>query len=146
MTHIPNIKNQIEAIGLPDQAVRWLLDVWHVIQVFDDVADGDEIDRAHLNEVIWASLVGMPSNPFFIENASTLLPVLGLQIQKWQASDWAERYGQASEQSYMWRAGYYDLVLMVATICGPCNGIKAAAILEIYGESYEDYKREFEIA
>lgn len=143
LTQHPAIEEQLRLTGLPDQAVLWLLDVWGVIQVFDDVADAEEVARHDLDSAIWASLVGMPSNPFFIQHASALLPVLGLQIQKWQASDYAERNGLADERSYMWRAGFYDLVLMCATLCGGCAAAKAYGVLALYGEAYAAYKSEF---
>ena len=38
-------------LGLPPDAAAWLLDLWHVTQTFDDVADGDPVDRAALDDV-----------------------------------------------------------------------------------------------
>ena len=90
--------------------------LWDAIQLFDDVADADPITRDDLDTVIWATLVAMPSNPFFAHNAAVLLPVVGAMILKWQASDKVERAGHASAQSYMWRAGFYDVVLMTVQL------------------------------
>lgn len=137
------IKDHLEESGLPDNAVLWLCDVWRAFQLFDDVADGGEILRPDLDQVIWVTLVGMPSNPFFIQNAGALLPVMALQIQKWQASDWAERNGKADERSYNWRAGYYDIVLTVATLCEPCDAKRCAHYLGLYGETFKEYISEF---
>jgi hypothetical protein len=58
-----------QELDLPPEAIAWLLDVWQMIQALDDVADGDDIDRPRLDSTIWASLVTMPANPFYLANA-----------------------------------------------------------------------------
>ena len=92
-------------LQLPPDAARWLLDVWNAIQVLDDVADGDSVDREALDRAVYDLLVGMPSNRFFAVHASTLLPALGLMVLKWKASDTAERAGRADARSFVWLAG-----------------------------------------
>lgn len=135
------------AVGfaLPPDAVNWLLDLWHVSQVFDDVVDRAKIKREDLDRAIFASLVQMPANPFFLANASQLIPVLACAMLKWKASDDAEREGNADAKSYMWRAAYYDVVLMVVLIChGSDVGIHSAKnVMALYGETFESYCKEF---
>ena len=135
----------IGTLDLPEAASEWLLGAWDVIQFVDDVADGDEIPRESLNNALMQMLVSMPSNPFFLSYSSELTPVLAVQILKWQASDWAERNDRADERSYMWRAGFYDLVLLVVQLC---HGHEVAIqqsfiIMSLYGETMTDYKKEF---
>lgn len=127
--------------GFPADAAGFLCDVWRIIQVFDDIADGDDVARADLDAAIWSALIGLPDNPFFAAHRSTLVPVLACQIVKWQASDDAERGGLADARSYMWRAGFYDLVASVALLCFGVNEAKAA--LYLYGETLDDYLKEF---
>jgi len=69
-------------------------------------------------------------------------------VLKWQASDVVEREGKADEKSFVWRAGYYDLVLASVQIChGPEIAIKMAPyVMALYGEKFEDYMREFKNA
>jgi hypothetical protein len=126
---------------LPPDAVAWLMDVWQMSQVFDDVADGDAVERADLDRAIWAAFVSMPGNPFFAAKAGALLPMLAAFVLKWQASDTAERAGNADARSYMWRAGFYDLVLLAVNLChGPAVAREhAAAVLGLYGETLADY-------
>ena len=131
-----------------DAACDWLCDIFALIQLFDDVADGDEVDRKDLDRVLWASLVGMSCNSFWVQHAEWLRPILALQIIKWQGSDNAERKGKADEKSFVWRAGYYDLVAIVYALI---HGKEAAAkdadiIMNLYGEKYEDYKKGFDNA
>ncbi len=135
-------------LGLPPAAVQWLLDLWGVIQVFDDVVDGDQPSRKTAREAIFTALVGLPANPFYLANSQILVPMLTAAVLKWVASDDAERAGEANEQSYMWRAAYYDIVLMVVFLCrGPEYAMTTAKqVLSLYGEPFEAYRKEFENA
>ena len=134
-----------DGLGLPPEATDWLLAVWAVFQVFDDVADGDEVRRGDLHDAIWNTLVRMPSNPFYMANSGALLPIMASAILKWVASDDAERAGQADEKSFVWRASYYDIVLLVVLLTqGKDAAIaKAATVMSLYGETFEDYRKEF---
>ena len=133
------------ALMLPKSAVDWLCQLYQAIQFFDDVADGDKFERRDLDTALWNLLISMPQNQFFAENSKNLIPVVATQILKWQASDKSERAGTSDAKSFVWRAGYYDLVLFVVSIV---HGHEAAenaadAILRIYGEKLEDYLKEF---
>lgn len=132
-------------LQLPPDAARWLLDVWNAIQVLDDVADGDSVDRGALDRAIYDLLVGMPSNRFFAVHAGTLLPALGLMVLKWKASDTAERANRADARSFVWRAGYYDVVLAaVVAAHGPEVAMTVAdKVMELYGETLHEYLKEF---
>lgn len=145
MTETERLQSHFANLGFPADASAWLLDVWRCLQVFDDVADGDRVDRGELNKAIWACFVSMPDNAFFSAKRTTLVPVLATQILKWQASDAAERGGKADARSYMWRAGYYDVVLIVAALIhGPEKATELAeTAMRMYGEDYADYIGEF---
>ena len=99
-------RNFVEALALPEDAVEWLIDLWQVVQLFDDIVDGDKIDRDDADMAIWAALVGLPSNPFYQVNALVLLPLVSTAILKWKASDTVELAGNACATSFVWRAGY----------------------------------------
>lgn len=138
-------KNLQETFNLPASAIDWFLMLWGAIQVFDDMADGDRIERHDLDAAIWNTFVAMPQNQFFSQNSSALLPCVASMILKWQASDKAERAGAADARSYMWRAGYYDVILMVVQLChGPKIAIELSdSVMALYGEKLEDYLKEF---
>lgn len=141
-------RNFTEGLNLSDEASDWLIALWETIQFFDDVADGDKIDRDDLDAVIWNSLIGMPSNGFYQRNAHILIPLMSVAILKWKASDDVERAGDACATSFVWRAGYYDIVLAAVQIE---HGAQAAmeigsAVLKMYGESLEDYMKEMDNA
>jgi hypothetical protein len=138
-------ENLEKSLDLPAPAVDWLLMLYGAIQVFDDVADGDIVKRQDLNATIWNTLVGMNRNIFWIENAQTLTPIVANMILKWQASDQAERAGRADARSFVWRAGFYDVVLMTVALCHGSNHATEVAsdVMAIYGEKLEDYLMEF---
>jgi hypothetical protein len=137
-----------QGLLLPPEAVNWLIDLFQALQVFDDFADGDPVERKDLNLLIWNTLVGMQQNPFFIANSYCLSSIVGVNILKWQASDTVERAGNADAKSYTWRAGYYDIVLAVVQLChGPVFAAdNAHIVLGLYGETYDDYMKEFKNA
>lgn len=146
MSHLESLARYFtETLELPADAAMWLLDLWHMAQVFDDVADGDPVARADLDRAVWKGLVAMPSNPFFTAHLSALQPAMATAILKWKASDDAERAGRADARSFVWRAGYYDVVLAaVAAHCGSAGALALAdKVLSLYGETLEDYLKEF---
>lgn len=139
------LKNHLEDLKLPSEAIDWLLMLWHVTQVWDDVADSDEIKRNDLDNAIWYSLVGMYANPFFQANSSSLLPIVANVIMKWQASDYAERESESDARSFVWRAGFYDVVMITVILCHGHEKAKQIApyVMNMYGEKLEDYLMEF---
>ena len=146
MTGIDWLKENLQRVLLlPAPVVDWLIMVYDAIQVFDDVADGDTIERKDLNAAIWNTLVGMHQNQFFISNSHHLVPLMATMILKWQASDTAEREGHADARSFIWRAGYYDLILMAVSLThGAGFATKNAhLVMDLYGEKLEDYMKEF---
>lgn len=138
-------QNLLQVFELPPSAIEWLLMMWDISQLFDDVVDGDPITGRDLDTLIYTSLISTQVHPFFAEYALVLRPVVALTILKWKGSDTAERAGHASAKSYMWRAAYYDLVLMVVNICHGYGLAmeNAHRVMDLYGESFADYEREF---
>lgn len=141
-------KHLEETLALPTPATEWLSILWEVIQTFDDYADGDAVARQELDALIWNALVALPCHPFFAAHAHTLGVALSTAVLKWQASDRAERDGLADARSFVWRASYYDVVLVVLNLCyGPhVAQSKAHLVMGLYGEKLEDYLKEFEHA
>ena len=140
-------ENFTKSFDLPDPAVGWLLALYDALQVFDDVADGDPVSRKDLNITIWNTLVGMIGNPFFAAHAAPLLSVVSTLILKWQASDTVERQGAADARSFVWRAGYFDVVLMAVLLChGPdYAAANAHHVMALYDEDFTEYLNEFNL-
>ncbi|MCP4262914.1 MAG: hypothetical protein GY774_36200 [Planctomycetes bacterium] len=140
-----SLEDNYKAMGFPESAIEWLIMIWRIAQFFDDVADGDPVERLDLNAVLWDCLIGMNQNTFYQNHIPTLCPLVANAILKWQGSDNMERKGGSNAVSFVWRAGYYDLVLMVYFLV---HGHKKASedadlIASLYGESYDEYLKEF---
>ena len=131
------LQPHFDDLGLPPEAQEYLLDLWHVIQMLDDVQDGDKASGA--SSVAWAIFSRMPMNQFYRNCMATLQPLLVMQLIKWEAANQAEAAGLADERSYMWRSGYYEIVSMACHLCG----LDAKAALSLYGETYAQYREEF---
>ena len=133
----------INALDLPQPAADWLLDLWRVIQVFDDIHDGDEV--ADVMPALWAGLVTMPGNPFYQANAATLQAAVATAILKWHAANEAEAAGEADARSFVWRAAYYDVVLLAVLLShGQAEALRLApVVMMMYGEPFAAYQEEF---
>lgn len=138
-------KNMRESLGLPEDAIAWLLMLYGVIQVFDDFADGDKVARSDLDSAIWNALIAMPQNSFYKQHDLVLAPVMASALLRWKASDLAEKSGNASALAFAWRASYYDVVLIVyQLVYGAASAMEnSALILNLYGEKFADYLSEF---
>jgi hypothetical protein len=135
-------------LNLPLDSQLWLTDFWDVIQGLDDWRDNDTVDPAEKEKVIYQVMVSLPMNPFFQRHAQHLLPIMSNLVLKWIAANRLEDNKEELNKAYMWRAAYYDLVLEVVRLV---HGYENAAIAsqyvaKMYGESFEDYVKEFQNA
>lgn len=131
------LQTHFNTLGLPPEAQSWLLDLWNLIQVLDDAADGDKADPAAARRATWAIFQNMPLNNFYRQYAAILQPVLVLQLLKWEGANVVEARGESNEKSYVWRAGFYEVVLMCCHLCG-LNDM-GHACMEMYGETFAAY-------
>ena len=133
----------VSRLNLPPAAADWLLDLWTTIQTFDDMQDGDAVED--VMPTLWSALVSMPGNPFYQSNAAALQAAVATAILKWHAANVAEAQGQADEKSYVWRAAYYDVVLLVVLLChGQATALgMAPLVMMMYGEPFAAYREEF---
>lgn len=145
LSDIEILEQHFTSLEIPKDAIAWLLMIYNAFQVFDDYADGDYVERKDLNALIWNTLIAIPQNTFYQNNSIALWPVLSTAILKWQGSDTAEREGKADAKSFVWRAGYYDLVLMVCALIhgSDWSAKNAHIVMGLYGEKLEDYLKEF---
>jgi hypothetical protein len=134
-------------LNLPVEAKLWLATIWEVFQGLDDWRDGDELPKEEIEKVIYQVLVLAPQNPFFQANANQLLPVLSTSVLKWCGANVIEdeRIQDQLHKAYVWRACFYDLLLETVVICNGFNFAQKASpyILSMYGETFDEYAKEF---
>jgi hypothetical protein len=134
-------------LRLPTEAVSFLLTLWDLLQGLDDWMDDTPTQKSDRLRTIWIAIVGLNAHPFFRKNDVGLLPAVGLMVLKWQAANVVETGREVDQlpKAYIWRAGYYDVVLQVVLIVhGPLAALDLApTVLRMYGERLEDYLKEF---
>lgn len=142
------IAANLAALNLSADAQAYLIALWDLIQGLDDWVDETPIEKAEQDRTIWLATVGMHSSPFFAQHAAWLLPLVANCVLRWQAANQIESSHEKAQyaKSYMWRAGYYDIVLQVVLLT---HGQETAArlastVMKMYGETFEDYVREFD--
>lgn len=142
-----NINEMLDYLNLQGDARRLMLDLWSLIQVFDDAEDGSRIDKEELDRALWAAFVSLPTNEFFVANRGALGGIISVQIFKWRAANQAETTGRADERSFVWRAGYFDILMYVfALVYGKDIASKSASdVMGRYIETFKDYKKEFKL-
>lgn len=121
---------------------KLLLDIWEVIQAWDDLYDGDP--NPDFAKAMRQANIDIPQNPLY-QTFSTPLQMQKLYL-KWEAANAIER-AKIREQlpkSYMLRAEYYQLIVdMVCFFEGvEIAALKAPDIWVCYGETYPDYEKE----
>lgn len=138
------LRTAFAKFGLPIDAVVFLLKVWDAIQFLDDVKDGHAV--TNVDAGIYTLIVGLPTDPFLAQHRTILEGALVAAYHKWQAANRIEAAQDRAQlnKAYMWRAGYYDLVLLVVALCLPREETEVIApeILKLYGETCEDYVKE----
>lgn len=142
--NVKNLTAALNSLGFPPDAHRFLIDLYEIVQLLDDVYDGDGVARLKLMELVHVVLVRFPLNEFYIRNAGPLGGAITTAIHKWHAANRAEEAGRRDEKSYCWRAAFYDIVLLTYHLCFGYEQAMARArsILSIYGETYENYAKE----
>ena len=145
MDYESDLLQHFEKLELPANATAWLLDLWRLTQFFDDVVDGDLIRPQAAHDAVWKAFVTFPGNAFYLANAQVLQAALATAVLKWEASHTAERTCMADERSFMWRAAYYDIVMLVVLLCQGYESAmeKAPTVMALYGEKFSDYRAEF---
>lgn len=132
-----------DGLGLSEDATDWLLGLWRLIQTFDDIVDGEDVPTDDLYQMVYDALAGLPSNDFYLRHQAWLVPAMAQAAMKWMASDRAERAHMADARSYMWRAGFYDVVMLAVSLeHGPMSENTWAA-LSLYGETLAEYLKEY---
>lgn len=140
-----NLATHFINLGLPKEASQWLIMLYDMIQFLDDVKDGDPISDDSFNSNLWNFLINFPLNPFYQLHSATLAPLIAVNILKWKTSNILEQDKNVSPVSFVWRAGYYEIVLMCVGLCfsHEVDNDKLSYVANMYGEKLENYLEEF---
>lgn len=126
-------------------AVQACLDLMDVIHLWDDLVDADKPFN-NPDQAMRKAMIDLPSNPFWQANAVSIQPLLQSAYLQWQAANVMEKTKDAHDLhiSFVLRASVYQVIHFVAALCG---GVEWAVeigpeVYRLYGESFDDFRRE----
>lgn len=127
------------------EAYAFLYDVWQVIEVWDDLHDGDKMVSAReVDEGFSRLFINLPANPFYTKNFTFLQPLVIMMIFNWKVSNELDADGTKS-QAYVLRNMYFQLCMGVAFIVGgPTHSVEQGVQIwrdSAIGESLEEFTR-----
>jgi hypothetical protein len=106
------------------QALYFLSSMYHAIDLWDDLIDRDEeISDERVHATFEFLLVHLPGNQWFLTHVGQLQPVMQAFIISWHTGN--EQKARHPEQTYILRQLYFDLITVVAVICGGYDHGKA---------------------
>ncbi len=113
------IRNQKLKEWLKDDcAIDFLLDVFHVAEVWDDLIDKDKhLSNADIHKAFYTALITLPNNPFFVAYTKELTGVMTSGIHAWIDATSLET-GNENEKiyAYVLRDWYMELLTLVCTL------------------------------
>ena len=132
-------------------AVRLGVDLWNVMQVWDDLIDNrDEVPSDNINEVFRRLIYDIPTNPFYAANAHELAPLLHSTMMQWQVANRFESEQKDGDlhKAWMLRAGVYQLFVYIAALAVDSTwaSVVGREIWRTYGETLEDFVEEMKNA
>jgi hypothetical protein len=101
-----------------DNAVRFVLDFTHFVEIYDDLVDQDKpISVSDINSALFSVLCYMPSNPFFLQHRLTLTPLIFTTINAWADANEFQK-GTVSEKAlaYGLKASGVEVLLSIISI------------------------------
>ena len=130
--------------GLPPAAIAYIVDVYKIIQIWDDLIDKDCDIEGNDVDTMMLRLMNLPTNPFYLENLMQLQPVMNSCFLQWMASREFEEKHEHLDMAYMLRAGFYTLIGHVYAIVFGVENAQAyiADVYRLYGETAKELENE----
>ena len=124
----------------PD-VVNLLVDVWLVMQAWDDAFDGDPADH---HEGYKTALIRFPENPAYNQYCVHFL--IAQCYYDWMTANEFEKYAIELDKAYMLRAGFFRIVIsLIHLVRGSEAAEKEAPVIwRMYTEDFIEYRQEIE--
>lgn len=116
-----NTKKVAQAIDMTcgdnEDAKAYLWSIARIARIVDDHVDGDH--ETDITRLVAEAMIALPSNAFFLRNASSLVPLQAVALNAWLDSNaWTREGGEKAQQALVLRDYVNELVQMVALILG----------------------------
>ena len=127
-------------------ALTFLLDVFNIVEVWDDLIDKDNpLQPSDISGAFYTALINLPRNPFYQRNFTLLNPVFEAAIMDWHTANSLEsKGGDSLHMAFALRCGVQMLVVMCARIVGGIEWAKKVGVeLREMGDTYAEYSAQF---
>lgn len=139
-------RNRRLAAWLEDEhAVRFVIDIGQVAEVWDDLIDKDkDVSAEDINRAFFTLLTQLPLNPFFDRFKFQLMPLMVTGINTWHDANTLETGSDNDKaMAYVLRDWYIELVMFVVYLLHGYEKMRTVS-LEIrrffsQHESLQDY-------
>jgi hypothetical protein len=129
-------------------AVDYCMCLLKIADTWDDLIDEDHVAPERTSEAFEACLLNIPENPFFAVHCTVLVPLHRNIILQWYAANEFEARKESLEKAYMLRAGIYQIFGVCASLIGGMEWGRRCSpeIWRLYGEKFDDFRKEIEDA
>lgn len=116
-------------IGDPN-AVAFLLDVFNVGEVWDDLIDKDKpVEDADIHKAFYTALITLPCNPFYRMYQAQLSGVMVSGIHAWIDANALEKGTQNDKAyAYVLRVWYMELITLVAQLLHGFDYVRTVSV------------------
>mgnify|MGYP003648416597 CR=1 FL=1 len=127
-------------------AAMLCLDLWHVVQTWDDLYDNDEVTKDDINETFRRLIYNIPTNPFYAEHAHELAPLIHNMMIQWQIANTFEVDQKSGDLNKAWmlRASIYQIWVYIAGLAVDPQwaSVVGPDVWRTYGETLEKFIEE----
>ena len=135
------LERALKANAAAIRLVKKLIEICHV---WDDLVDGDRVEKDAVTSAFWAALIEIPRNPFFQAHLYDLTAIFASAATGWRISNGLVDMGDkhAAEIAHVLRSSLADVIVYCALLIG---GPDWAAEVgpEIYLRSQRDSVSDF---
>ena len=113
-----------------EHAEKYLKDIAHVSRVFDDLIDKDyAVSSEQVCRAFFELLGGLWLNPFFVQNAQTLIPIHIASYNSFMDSnEWADKDSLRKIYSHVMKDYINELLGVVAFLSGGYNHMRQCSL------------------
>lgn len=131
-------------------AVKFLIDIFTVAHIWDDLIDKDKpLSDYQINQSYWISLIEIPRNPFFLKNSFHLTSLFEAFANQWFDAN-EMHYGEKEDTRYSFvlKDTLMDMVAHCAKIVGGFEHMRKVSmeireLTEIH-QTFQQYRSEVE--
>ncbi len=117
--------------------------LWQIVELWDDLIDKDaEILDADINAAMYAALITLPRNQFYMQNFQQLNILIEAAIIDWFTANNFERSKSESalRQSYVLRCSLVKVIVAIARIIGGIDlAVTVSSEIHLLGDTWAEY-------